>query len=112
MEFRLPPKGSLAKDHANFEDCLAAAAAGGTGPGRHLCRLADDLRRRIEPRSSTKDATTSAVRIEIGQGVVITSSLNNEAVADLGLKNGDDVWAAIKASDVMIGRSDRDGRAR
>jgi hypothetical protein len=27
----------------------------------------------------------------------------NEAVADLDLKPGDDAWAVIKASDVMIG---------
>jgi molybdopterin-binding protein len=34
----------------------------------------------------TKGATTSHVRIEIGQGVTITSSITNEAVADLGLQ--------------------------
>jgi molybdopterin-binding protein len=32
----------------------------------------------------TKGATTSHVCIEIGQGVTITSSITNEAVADLG----------------------------
>ena len=52
----------------------------------------------------TKGATTSHVRIDIGQGVIVTSSITNEAVADLGLKNGDDAWAVIKASDVMIGK--------
>jgi len=52
----------------------------------------------------TKGATTSHVRIDIGQGVVITSSITNEAVADLGLKKGDDAWAIIKASNVMIGK--------
>lgn len=51
-----------------------------------------------------KGATTSHVRIDIGQGVVITSSITNEAVADLGLQKGDDAWAVIKASDVMIGK--------
>ena len=49
-----------------------------------------------------KGATTSHVRVDIGGGVIITSSITNEAVADLALKNGDDVWAVIKASDVMI----------
>jgi molybdopterin-binding protein len=48
-------------------------------------------------------ATTSHVRIDIGHGVVITSSITNEAVADLHLKAGDEAWAVIKASDVMIG---------
>jgi molybdopterin-binding protein len=52
----------------------------------------------------TKGATTSHVRVDIGHGVIITSSITNEAVADLGLKNGDDAWAVIKASDVMIGK--------
>jgi molybdopterin-binding protein len=52
----------------------------------------------------TKGATTSHVKIDIGGGVVITSSITNEAVADLGLKMGDDAWAVIKASDVMIGK--------
>jgi molybdopterin-binding protein len=51
-----------------------------------------------------KGATTSHVRIEIGQGAVITAAITNEAVADLGLKQGDDAWAVIKASDVMIGK--------
>jgi molybdopterin-binding protein len=50
-----------------------------------------------------KGTTTSHVRIDIGNGVVITSAITNEAVADLNLKAGDDAWAVIKASDVMIG---------
>jgi molybdopterin-binding protein len=52
----------------------------------------------------TKGATTSHVRIDIGGGVIVTSSITNEAVADLGLAKGDDVWAVIKASDVMVGK--------
>jgi molybdopterin-binding protein len=52
----------------------------------------------------TKGATTSHVRIEIGQGVIFTSSITNEAVAELDLKIGDEAWAVIKASDVMIGK--------
>ena len=50
-----------------------------------------------------KGATTSHVRINIGNGIVITSAITNEAVADLNLKTGDEAWAVIKASDVMIG---------
>jgi molybdopterin-binding protein len=50
----------------------------------------------------TKGATTSHVKIDIGNGVVVTSSITNEAVADLNLKNGDEAWAVIKASDVMV----------
>jgi molybdopterin-binding protein len=51
-----------------------------------------------------KGATTSHVRIEIGGGAVVTSSITNEAVADLDLEPGDDAWAVIKASDVMISK--------
>jgi molybdopterin-binding protein len=50
-----------------------------------------------------KGATTSHVRIDIGHGVVITASITNDAVAELNLKNGDEAWAVIKASDVMVG---------
>jgi molybdopterin-binding protein len=51
-----------------------------------------------------KGTTTSHVRIDIGQGIIVTSSITNAAVADLDLKNGDEAWAVIKASDVMIGK--------
>lgn len=51
-----------------------------------------------------KGATTAHVRVDIGGGVVITSSITNEAVDDLGLKAGDEAWAVVKASDVMIGK--------
>lgn len=51
-----------------------------------------------------KGATTSHVRVDIGQGVIVTASITNEAVADLGLQKGDDAFAVIKASDVMIGK--------
>jgi len=49
-------------------------------------------------------ATTSHVSIDIGQGAIITASITNEAVADLGLKVGDDAWAIIKASEVMVAK--------
>jgi molybdopterin-binding protein len=51
-----------------------------------------------------KGATTSHVRIEIGAGVTVLASITNEAVDELGLKPGDQAWAVIKASDVMIGK--------
>jgi molybdopterin-binding protein len=51
-----------------------------------------------------KGTTTAHVRIDLGHGVVITSSITNEAVDELGLKAGDDAVAVIKASDVMIGK--------
>jgi molybdopterin-binding protein len=48
--------------------------------------------------------TTAHVRIEIGQGLFITSSITNEAIDELKLKPGDNVTAIIKASDVMVGK--------
>ena len=51
-----------------------------------------------------KGQTTAHIRIDIGNGVIITSSITNEAVDDLGLKNGDQVLAVIKASDVMVAK--------
>jgi molybdopterin-binding protein len=51
-----------------------------------------------------KGQTTAHVRIDIGQGVVITSSITNEAVDELGLAVGDEALAVIKASDVMVGK--------
>lgn len=50
----------------------------------------------------TKGATTSHVRIDIGGGAVVTASITNEAVADLGLAKGKQAYAVVKASDVMV----------
>jgi molybdopterin-binding protein len=49
-----------------------------------------------------KGATTAHVRVEIAPGRVITSSITNEAVEELGLKVGDAAIVVVKASDVMI----------
>lgn len=49
----------------------------------------------------SKGATTAHVRIDIG-GAVVTASITNEAVDELGLKEGGDAYAVIKASDVMV----------
>jgi len=49
-----------------------------------------------------KGATTAHVRLEIAPGQVVTASITNEAVEDLGLKAGGAAIAIVKASDVMI----------
>lgn len=51
-----------------------------------------------------KGQTTAHVRIDIGAGVVITASITNEAVDELGLREGDEAMAVIKASDVMVAK--------
>jgi molybdopterin-binding protein len=48
-------------------------------------------------------ATTSHVTIEISPTVLITASITNESVEELGLKPGQKAFAVIKSSDVMIG---------
>jgi molybdopterin-binding protein len=50
-----------------------------------------------------KGATTSHVRVDIGNGHIITSSITNEAVDELGIKAKGPVTVIVKASDVMIG---------
>ena len=54
--------------------------------------------------SVQKGQTTGHVRLDIGHGVIIFSSITNEAIDDLALKVGDEAIAVIKASDVMIGK--------
>ncbi len=49
-------------------------------------------------------AVNSAVKIDIGGGNLVTSSITVEAVADLALAVGDTVTVIVKASDVMIGK--------
>lgn len=49
----------------------------------------------------TRGATTSHVRIDIG-GTIVTASITNEAVDELGLAAGQEAYAVIKASDVMV----------
>ncbi|MGO4338667.1 molybdopterin-binding protein [Labrys sp. KB_33_2] len=48
-----------------------------------------------------KGATTAHVRLDVG-GTIVTASITNEAVDALKLQKGQDAYAAIKASDVMI----------
>ncbi|HEY7204066.1 MAG TPA: molybdopterin-binding protein [Methylomirabilota bacterium] len=52
----------------------------------------------------TRGATTAHVKIDLGGGIVVFSSITNEAVESLGLAVGDSAYAVIKASDVMIGK--------
>lgn len=48
-------------------------------------------------------AVTSHVRLRIGDATV-TASITNEAVAELGLRVGEQAYAVVKATDVMIGK--------
>jgi molybdopterin-binding protein len=50
-----------------------------------------------------RGATTAHVKIDIGGGTVITASITNEAVDEMGLAVGNQAYAVIKASAVMVG---------
>ena len=51
----------------------------------------------------TKGATTTHVKIEIVDGMVLTASITNEAAEDLGLAVGMAASAIVKESDVIVG---------
>ena len=48
-----------------------------------------------------KGATTAHVRIDVG-GQVVTASITNELVDELGLAVGKAAYAIVKASSVMV----------
>ena len=50
-----------------------------------------------------KGATTAHVRLRLSGGEVVTAAVTNEAVEELGLREGGQAYAVIKASDVMVG---------
>ena len=52
----------------------------------------------------TLGSVMSKVKINIGNGNVISSVITLESVTDLGLKVGDEVYAIVKSTEVMIGK--------
>jgi molybdopterin-binding protein len=51
-----------------------------------------------------KGTVTTHVRIDIGGGVIVTSAITIEAAEQLRLAQGDDAYAVVKASDVMVAK--------
>lgn len=51
-----------------------------------------------------KGPVSSKVKIDVGNGMIITSTVTTETIEDLAFSTGDDVVAIIKASDVIIGK--------
>jgi molybdopterin-binding protein len=49
---------------------------------------------------------SSVVTLEIAPGVQITASITTGSAHELKLKKGQDAWAIIKASNVMVGVDD------
>ena len=56
--------------------------------------------------SIEQGAVNGIVQIEVAPGVVIRSSITNEAIRDLGLEVGGEAVALIKTSSVMVGVQD------
>jgi molybdopterin-binding protein len=54
-------------------------------------------------RRSQKGCDHLACRVDIGGGNILTSSITNEAVDELGIKAKSAVTVVVKASDMMIG---------
>ena len=52
----------------------------------------------------TLGSVMAKVKINIGNGNVISSVITIESVKDLGLKVGDEVYAIVKSTEVMIGK--------
>ena len=50
-------------------------------------------------------AVTTIVKIDLGGGAIVTSSITKTAADELGLKVGDEAFAVIKASDVLVGKA-------
>jgi molybdopterin-binding protein len=51
-----------------------------------------------------KGAVTAHVKISVSEGVIVTAAITNEAADELGLAVGDEVYAVVKASDVMVAK--------
>lgn len=49
-------------------------------------------------------AVNGSVKVDIGQGLILTANITEEAIAELALREGDAVTLLIKASDVLIGK--------
>jgi molybdopterin-binding protein len=52
----------------------------------------------------TPGAVNGTVKVDIGGGNIVTASITEEAIAELGLAVGDTATVVVKASDVMIAK--------
>jgi molybdopterin-binding protein len=48
-------------------------------------------------------AVNCVVKVDLGGGKMISSMITMDACKDMDLKVGDDVWAIIKSSNVILG---------
>lgn len=49
---------------------------------------------------------TGKVKIDLGNGNIVTSIITRDAIADLDLKVNDTAYAVIKSTEIMIGKDE------
>lgn len=47
---------------------------------------------------------TARVKLDLGNGNIVTSIISREAIEDLNLKVNDTAYAVIKSTEIMIGK--------
>jgi molybdopterin-binding protein len=82
--------------------CYVSAGFRPMLPGENKMRISARNLLKGTVKEVHKGATTAHVVIELEGGQIIFSSITNEAVEQLGLAEGVEAFAVIKASDVMI----------
>jgi molybdopterin-binding protein len=72
----------------------------------HNKKMPISARNRIEGvvKAIEKGEVASTVKIEVSKPVTITAMITKEAVEELGLKEGDEVEAVIKATEVIVSK--------
>lgn len=70
-------------------------------------KMTISARNRIEGviKAIEKGEVASTVKIEVSKPATITAMITKEAVEELGLKEGDEVEAVIKATEVMVSKN-------
>lgn len=51
-----------------------------------------------------EDGLMAKVKIDVGNGNILTAIVTSEAAKDLGVKAGEEICALIKATSVMLGK--------
>jgi molybdopterin-binding protein len=97
-----PPQGVGPKIFSTSGSSGATFVAHSSNPVRTAMRISARNQIKGTVVEVKKGATTSHVRVDIGNGQIVTSSITNEAVDDLGIKAKGHVIVVVKASDVMI----------
>jgi molybdate transport system regulatory protein len=67
-------------------------------------RLSARNRLRAKVVEVKRGAVTSQVKMKLVSANILTSIITNEAVEDLALKEGDDVGAIVKSTDVLVAK--------